>query len=265
MQSGLVNSYRNNFAFFQPSIGATFCNFSINPLSQCSAYFPLVDYNSPITRLSDRNSRSDDLTIKFSYVLTTDVDRQRHEIHSIKINTREQLRRVAKLQRMTMSTATQEPSYVFVYGTLRYSYTQLPCEIRDMTPPNVLEQEGTWKGEGFLYGYNLLDLGMYPGIVPCEESEHVVKGDLFHIGNRQDVLRELDHYEGIDDGSLPPFEYRREKVTVRMRDADGNDTTLQTWVYVYNLTVLDHHIVISDGDYVKYCRRKRDLQSSLNL
>ena len=165
-------------------------------------------------------------------------------------------KQVGSKQKMKNSSATQDPSFVFVYGTLRHSYIRLPSEIRDMTPPHVMEQEGTWKGECSLSGYILIDLGMYPGIVPCEDNEKVVKGDLFYVGNLQDVLRDLDHYEGIDDGSVPPFEYRREKVTVDMKDAEGNETKIATWVYVYNLIMLDHHVVISDGDYVQYCRGK---------
>jgi len=104
----------------------------------------------------------------------------------------------------------EDSNYLFVYGTLRRSYGNLPLEKRKLQPPHVLHTLGTWIGEGTLRGYDLWDLGNYPGIVKSNLAGRNVAGDVFRVDASADITVILDRYEGIAEEYMPPHEYRRE-------------------------------------------------------
>ena len=107
-------------------------------------------------------------------------------------------------------------NYVFVYGTLRKNYLRLPANVRKLQPPHVLLTAGTWFGEGRLSGYDLWDLGDYPGIVKNAADERSVCGDIVRIDANAQMMQTLDAYEGISSEYIRPHEYQREVCRVSL-------------------------------------------------
>lgn len=97
--------------------------------------------------------------------------------------------------------------FVFVYGTL----------MRGERAHSFLSG-AEYAGEYMLIGYDIYDLGRYPGIVPAEGG--TVFGEAYRVD--KDMLTEMDAYEG--EGSL----YFRRTVTV-----ENELGRLEAFVYVY--------------------------------
>lgn len=86
-------------------------------------------------------------------------------------------------------------------------------------------------------GYQLVDLGAFPGAIPGAETQFVL-GELYAVTN--DVLRELDAVEGV-----PTF---YERIQVR---ADGH----AAWMYVLSKEFLQFNTPkqrVPGGDWRKY-------------
>lgn len=156
-----------------------------------------------------------------------------------------------------MSSLTFEnPQYLFVYGTLRNSYTRLPKSRFRTSPPEILVEGMQWKGTAKLKGYLLYDLGRYPGVVPNHSdstAETVVHGDVFVIDNA--MFPVFDEYENIADEFSHPQEYNRIKRHVDIYQ-DGKWQQIPTWVYEFNWPLSPQYVLIQNGDYVDYCSRK---------
>lgn len=101
---------------------------------------------------------------------------------------------------------------VFVYGTLKRGYWN-----------HRLLEKSKFVGEGTISGYELYDLGSYPGIIPGEKKDEV-DGELYEIDN--ETLIRLDRLEG--EGFL----YLRKEVEV-----DINGHMEKVLIYVYNRKV----------------------------
>ncbi len=97
--------------------------------------------------------------------------------------------------------------YVFVYGTLKRGF----CLHKYL-------QGATFLGEAYLDGFEMYDLGSYPGIV---SGKGRVWGEVYAVG--PGTLAVLDEIE--DEGE----EYERRLVRVRLKK--GQD--LEAFVYVY--------------------------------
>lgn len=108
---------------------------------------------------------------------------------------------------MSGSCSLPEVRYLFVYGTLRPSYSLLPQNLRRLRPPHVLDSYGKCKGTALLHGYELWDVGEYPAVLPKEGM--VVVGDLYDVSDLGDEIAVLDEYEGIAEDLRQPYEYRR--------------------------------------------------------
>lgn len=153
-------------------------------------------------------------------------------------------------------TVSENTQYLFVYGTLRVSYTRLPNTVRNLRPPQLLNTSKDWKGLATLDNYLLYDLGSYPGIIPQQThdaSKNIVHGDIFIVDPV--VLPLLDEYECIGERFPFPQEYRRIITDVQLFE---NDTPrkIRAWIYEYNWSLPRGSIFVSDGDYVNHCFRR---------
>jgi gamma-glutamylcyclotransferase (GGCT)/AIG2-like uncharacterized protein YtfP len=109
---------------------------------------------------------------------------------------------------------------VFVYGTLRTGDIRFGVEtFIEMLAP-----------EAYLEGFDMLDLGSFPGLIPFDADNAAglprVRGEV-HI---YEHLKILDGIEGYDAKSPEKGFYNRQQVTVHTPDGDMGDC----WVYTYN-------------------------------
>ncbi len=108
---------------------------------------------------------------------------------------------------------------VFVYGTLKRGF-----------PLHRYLAGARFLGEARLEGFEMFDLGWYPGIVP---GEGVVYGEVYDVG--PGTLALLDEIE--DEGE----EYERRWLPVEMEDGKR----LEAFVYVYRKGIRDKRKVPS--------------------
>lgn len=141
---------------------------------------------------------------------------------------------------------TQDPDYVFVYGTLR--------EDPDHEMYRVLARSSRFVGDGTVNA-RLYDLGQYPGIVLSPDPTDLVFGELYELRPELAVsaLRELDDYEGLGPTDPLPHEYRREIVPVRIEGG----ATIPAWAYVLASPVPSHPQIPS-SDYLSWKQRRRN-------
>lgn len=111
-----------------------------------------------------------------------------------------------------MSEKKGQKVYLFVYGTLMSTNRSNRTYLDD----------AEYLGKFTLNGYELYDLGSYPGIV---EGNDKVKGELYAVSI--DKLDDIDRYEG--EGFL----YTRKMVQIL---GEGNEK-LNAYTYVYNKPV----------------------------
>jgi len=112
-------------------------------------------------------------------------------------------------------------NYLFTYGTLHPGHA--PDEIASAV--DRLRPVGTGYVHGVLY-----DLGDYPGAVLDPASTRNISGTVFRLPEDEDVLHQLDEYEGFDQNSPDRSLFIR---TLRIVTLDSGDT-LPCWIYVYN-------------------------------
>lgn len=137
---------------------------------------------------------------------------------------------------------TQNPDYLFVYGTLRPAFMN--------TYAQFLSQHSLLVGETAFPG-QLLDLGSYPGATYQLNSPTTVWGTVYNIGAKKSaILDQLDAYEGIGDDYDQPHEYVRRVIPVRI-----HNTWINCWVYLFNLST-DGKKVIRSGDYVAHSKNE---------
>ena len=114
---------------------------------------------------------------------------------------------------------TEQPTRIFVYGTLR----------RDPSHEmfHLLAKYGRFVGDATVSG-RLFDLGEYPGMVRSDTGE--VVGELYEVdqANWGDVIERLDRYEGCSFDDPLPHEYRRELVNANL----VGGVVLRAWAYV---------------------------------
>jgi len=112
---------------------------------------------------------------------------------------------------------------LFVYGTLRLGDVRAP-----------LLAGARRLGTRSVAGFELYDLGPYPGVVT---GDGAVVGELVELPDRG-LLERLDEVEGTHE--VPPL-YRRERIEV-----DGG----RAWIYVYARPV-DPARRIATGDWLR--------------
>jgi gamma-glutamylcyclotransferase (GGCT)/AIG2-like uncharacterized protein YtfP len=128
--------------------------------------------------------------------------------------------------------------YLFLYGTLIPS--QVSDEMAEVIRP--LQRIGSAYVRGRLY-----DLGEYPGAILDSSADTKVKGEVFEITNKQDVLASLDSYEEFNPADLEGSLFVRTESPVTLPDG----RKLNCWVYVYNRNPGVAPLVVS-GNYEKY-------------
>ena len=99
---------------------------------------------------------------------------------------------------------------IFVYGTLmagEYNHDYVSSQ--------------KCEGEGIIRGFNLYNIGCYPGIRPSRHPEHVVHGEVYLVDDK--TLEKVNQMEG--EGSLYLLQYT---------DVIMEDRTVTAGVYVYN-------------------------------
>lgn len=141
-------------------------------------------------------------------------------------------------EKLTISIPKPNVPFVFVYGTL---LPQLNGKLFDLRPVR----------EAYLKGYEMIDLGSFPGIIPSS-PEMLVKGHVCSVPLGD--FSHLDRYEG--EGSL----YRRilEQPFMSVPTLDGSlklmktPETPQVWVYVFNPPSSEAFKRIPNGDWLKY-------------
>lgn len=141
---------------------------------------------------------------------------------------------------------SEEPYYLFVYGTLRSKFSH-PVKLEIM---NDVE----WVGESAIRG-RLYDIGKYPGALRVMDKKSVViKGEVLKIKHPKKVFRILDQYEGFDPENPGKSEYYRDEEMVTL----SNGKEIRAWVYWYNFPV-EGKRRIRHKDYLDYLRKKKEL------
>lgn len=129
--------------------------------------------------------------------------------------------------------SSQQPSYLFVYGTLR---TSIEIPVKEEIRGHV-ELVGEAEISGTLY-----DMGGYPAAVPADDS--VIKGELLRITDPEKVFAALDIYEGTN--------YRREQQEIVMAGGEK----VNAWVYWY-VQPVDNKPRILEKDYLAYLKQNK--------
>ena len=113
---------------------------------------------------------------------------------------------------------------LFVYGTLMRGF--------DHPMAQLLSRSADFVGEARCRG-RLYLVKHYPGLVPLEDADDVVFGELFRLRQPAELLREFDMYEACGEGFAEPTEYVRRMLRV----ARDNGAASEAWTYVYNWPV----------------------------
>lgn len=127
--------------------------------------------------------------------------------------------------------------YIFVYGLLRKGFSSPAREVLDDYTEFI--GEATFQGK-------LYKIEWYPGVVPSENEENVVHGEVYKIIEREEVLSRLDHYEGCSPSDPKPHTFVRKQMQVNLKDEE-----ITAWIYLFDLPV-DDMVQIRSGDYLKY-------------
>jgi gamma-glutamylcyclotransferase (GGCT)/AIG2-like uncharacterized protein YtfP len=140
---------------------------------------------------------------------------------------------------------SEQDNRLFVYGTLRND----PSHGMNA----VLAQRSTYVGNGWAPG-KLYDLGAYPGLVPSDQAEEFVVGEIYslHPNHVAEAWRLLDEYEGCGEADPEPHEYRRRLIPIRL--ADGQE--VHAWTYILR-ELPKSAIEVPGGDYLTWRRKKR--------
>ncbi|GAA3585413.1 gamma-glutamylcyclotransferase [Snuella lapsa] len=131
----------------------------------------------------------------------------------------------------------KEISYLFVYGTLLKG-----C---DNEMSQFLAEHSHFVEKGFFYG-KLYEVDGYPGAILSTNPVDKVYGSVYKVLDAEMVFKSLDDYEGIDISVSERDLYKRLRVKVYMESG----VSLQTWVYIYNLSTLGLQLIPS-GKYLQ--------------
>lgn len=133
--------------------------------------------------------------------------------------------------------------FLFVYGTLR----------RDTNGQmyHLLARYADFVGEATFQG-KLYKVDYYPGIVPSEDTDDLVLGEVYRLHSPNYVLSRLDQYEECGCAFPEPTEYVRKVERVRLQDGH----IIEAWVYVYNrpTNTLD---IIESGDFLQIEKNRK--------
>ena len=123
---------------------------------------------------------------------------------------------------------------VFVYGTLRKGGSN---DFRMHRADFV----GEGKISGSIYKIDWHPHLVYPALI-CG-GENSVIGELYRVSDI--VLKELDKFEGINEGYEEPLEYKRVKAIVRLDS--GEEETAWVWEWIQSV---ENALLLEDGDWL---------------
>ena len=126
--------------------------------------------------------------------------------------------------------------YLFVYGTLRRDCGN---DLHRLIARNS-DYVGMATYQGQMY-----QVADYPGIIPSDDANDQVVGELYLLSNTIKLLNVLDEYEEFDPESAEKSLFVREHVTVKLKDKE-----ITSYAYLYNKPV-DSKKRIASGDYLK--------------
>ncbi|MBK8816787.1 MAG: gamma-glutamylcyclotransferase [Methylococcaceae bacterium] len=130
-----------------------------------------------------------------------------------------------------------KPDYLFVYGTLLRQCNNDICRI--------LEHSADFKGLATFQG-RLFKIDYYPGVIPSNETNDAVQGEVYRLRHPELVLSQLDRYEECGPSFTEPTEYIRKIHSVRFSNGDA----ITAWIYIYNWPT-DKLERIESGDFLK--------------
>jgi gamma-glutamylcyclotransferase (GGCT)/AIG2-like uncharacterized protein YtfP len=118
---------------------------------------------------------------------------------------------------------------ILVYGTLRQGFGA-----------NRALKDATFVRETRVPGFDMINLGGFPGIVPNPQNKEGVVGEVYDNVS-DNVIEHLDHYEGYRPDNPKRSYYLREKINV-----EGDEM----FVYVWNQPAdLSWYQSIPTGDW----------------
>ena len=127
---------------------------------------------------------------------------------------------------------------LFVYGTLRRGNQNAMADF--------LAENATFICYGWYQGkmYMIRD---YPGVIPSDDAEQRVYGEVYHMHDADSVLAKLDEYEECSVRYPQPAEYQR--VQTQILTVDGR-LLEPVWIYSYQWPVADK-ARIATGDFMQ--------------
>lgn len=135
--------------------------------------------------------------------------------------------------------------YVFVYGTLRKGDSRF----------GVLDGCECIHGVAFIDGFDMLNLGGFPGIVPGNGR---IVGEIYEVD--EEVLGQLDRIEGYREDDPKNSLYIRQKVDAFYEDGGSIprsgpkcEDDIRTYVYNERPGRGDRREVIESGDWFDAC------------
>lgn len=115
---------------------------------------------------------------------------------------------------------TETVERLFVYGTLMRRHP------RSMF--HLLGDRARFLGDARTRG-RLVDLGDYPGLVPSDDANAWVAGEVYEVRPSSGIWDRLDRYEGCAAGTPEPHEFER---VVRRVVLDSGEA-VEAWVYLH--------------------------------
>lgn len=140
-------------------------------------------------------------------------------------------------------TRQSEPRHIFVYGTLKRSFSNPYARL--------LRAHARFVSEAWVQG-ELVNLGPYPGLVPAPNGRARVFGELFRLDDANALLRQIDRYEGCDPDEPGPRPFVRRTAFAHLM---GGGTEL-AWVYYFSGATLGRPPIRS-GRFEPYRRAPR--------
>jgi gamma-glutamylcyclotransferase (GGCT)/AIG2-like uncharacterized protein YtfP len=133
--------------------------------------------------------------------------------------------------------------YLFAYGTLQ----------PDHVPEEIASAVGNLKpvGKGSVRGV-LYDLGEYPGAVIDPSSRKRIYGTVLRLSSDENLLREIDEYEGFNPHAPGESLFVRKLCPVRLTTG----RIIPCWVYAYNRNI-ERAQVLTSGQYGKVLHARR--------
>jgi gamma-glutamylcyclotransferase (GGCT)/AIG2-like uncharacterized protein YtfP len=128
-------------------------------------------------------------------------------------------------------------NHLFVYGTLMRGF--------DHPMAQLLSRSADFIGEARCRG-RLYLIKHYPGLVPSDEPDDAVFGELYRLRSAAELLREFDMYEACGEGFKEPTEYVRRVLAV----TSGEGAASEAWTYLYNWPVA-HLPRIASGRFLE--------------